>query len=87
LTPRPLSQQVFVLTGASSGVGRETALQLAEHGATIVSASTDSGAVEGDFGSQAKSSSLYTELLELHPQRIRVALAAAGWLGYRTLRR
>jgi NAD(P)-dependent dehydrogenase (short-subunit alcohol dehydrogenase family) len=48
---------------------------------------TDSGAVDGDFGSQAKSSSLYTELLELHPQRIRVALAAAGLLGCRALRR
>jgi NAD(P)-dependent dehydrogenase (short-subunit alcohol dehydrogenase family) len=53
----------------------------------LFTASTGSGAVEGDFGSQVKSSSLYTELLELHPQRIRVALAAAALLGYRTLRR
>jgi NAD(P)-dependent dehydrogenase (short-subunit alcohol dehydrogenase family) len=49
--------------------------------------STGPGAVEGDFGSQAKSSSLYTELLELHPNRIRAALAAAALLGYKTLRR
>jgi hypothetical protein len=53
----------------------------------LFTASTGSGAVEGDFGSQAKSSSLYTELFELHPQRIRFALAAAALLGYRTLRR
>ncbi len=34
--PRALSEQVVVLTGASSGVGRETALQLAQHSTTIV---------------------------------------------------
>ena len=33
--PRALSQQVVVIAGASSGVGRETALQLAQHGATV----------------------------------------------------
>ncbi|HVM25052.1 MAG TPA: SDR family oxidoreductase [Candidatus Limnocylindrales bacterium] len=32
---RPLSQQVVVVTGASSGIGRETALQLARRGARI----------------------------------------------------
>lgn len=49
--------------------------------------STGVGRVDGDFGSQAKSSSLYTEVLELHPNRIRMALAGAALLGYRVLRR
>jgi NADP-dependent 3-hydroxy acid dehydrogenase YdfG len=33
---RPLGQQVVVVLGASSGVGRETALRFAEHGASVV---------------------------------------------------
>jgi short-subunit dehydrogenase len=53
----------------------------------LFTASRGPGAVGGDFGSKAKSSSLYTELLELHPHRIRIALAAAGLVGYRALRR
>jgi NAD(P)-dependent dehydrogenase (short-subunit alcohol dehydrogenase family) len=32
---RPISQQVVVITGASSGIGRETALQFAQRGARI----------------------------------------------------
>jgi short-subunit dehydrogenase len=34
--PRPLAQQVVVVTGASSGIGRETARMLACRGATVV---------------------------------------------------
>src|SRR3712207_121620 len=34
--PRPLSEQVIVITGGSSGIGRETAHQLARHGASLV---------------------------------------------------
>jgi NAD(P)-dependent dehydrogenase (short-subunit alcohol dehydrogenase family) len=49
--------------------------------------SSGPGAVEGSFGSTAKSTSLYTELLELHPERIRVGLAVAGLVGYHALRR
>jgi NAD(P)-dependent dehydrogenase (short-subunit alcohol dehydrogenase family) len=49
--------------------------------------STGPGAVTGDFGAKAKSSSVYTELFELHPDRIRLALAAGAVLGYRALRR
>jgi short-subunit dehydrogenase len=33
---RPLKQQVVVITGASQGIGRETALQMATSGATLV---------------------------------------------------
>ena len=53
----------------------------------LFTASSGTGSAHGDFGSKAKSSSLYTEVFELHPQRIRLALAAAGLLGYRALRR
>jgi short-subunit dehydrogenase len=34
--PRPLPNQVVVLTGASSGIGRETAYHFARHGAALV---------------------------------------------------
>lgn len=34
--PRPLSEQVVVITGASSGIGRKTAQLLAEKGASLV---------------------------------------------------
>jgi short-subunit dehydrogenase len=33
---KPLNEQIVVITGASSGIGRETALELAEKGATVV---------------------------------------------------
>jgi NAD(P)-dependent dehydrogenase (short-subunit alcohol dehydrogenase family) len=53
----------------------------------LFGASTGPGAVDGSFGSNAKSTSVYTEAFELHPNRIRFALAAAALVGYRTLRR
>ena len=34
--PRPISEQVVVVTGASSGIGRETALRFARQGARVV---------------------------------------------------
>jgi NAD(P)-dependent dehydrogenase (short-subunit alcohol dehydrogenase family) len=37
--PRPLAQQVVVITGAGSGIGRETALAFARRGARVVVAS------------------------------------------------
>jgi short-subunit dehydrogenase len=43
--PRPLSEQVVVITGASSGVGRESALLLAEHGASVVLAARNGEAL------------------------------------------
>jgi hypothetical protein len=49
--------------------------------------STGPGAVTGEFSATAKSSSIYTEVFELHPERIRYALAAVALLGYRALRR
>src|SRR2546423_9573249 len=45
MTPAPnlfdLSGQVAVLTGVASGIGRATALMLADHGATIVGGDID----------------------------------------------
>ena len=42
---RPLADQVVVITGASQGIGRETALQLAVHGASIVIAARNGEAL------------------------------------------
>lgn len=43
---RPLSDQVVVVTGASSGIGRETALLLAERGARVVLAARNHEALK-----------------------------------------
>lgn len=43
---RPLNEQVVVITGASSGIGREAALQFAEKGATVVLASRNEMALQ-----------------------------------------
>ncbi len=34
--PKPIGEQVVVITGASSGIGRETALRFARQGAAVV---------------------------------------------------
>lgn len=43
----PLSEQVVVITGASSGIGRETALRMARAGATVVAIARDEPALAG----------------------------------------
>jgi short-subunit dehydrogenase len=43
---KPLRDQVVVITGASQGIGRETALQLARHGASIVVAARNKEALD-----------------------------------------
>lgn len=54
----------------------------------LLTPSTGPVQVTGEFGSKAKSSSVYTETFELHPERIRAVLATGGLLlGYRALRR
>jgi short-subunit dehydrogenase len=45
LMPRPLDQQVVVITGASQGIGRETALQMAIAGARVVVAARNEEAL------------------------------------------
>jgi NAD(P)-dependent dehydrogenase (short-subunit alcohol dehydrogenase family) len=42
----PLAGKVVLVTGASSGIGRATALQLAGHGARVVLAARDAAALE-----------------------------------------
>src|SRR3954454_6447028 len=44
--PRPLHDQVVVITGASSGIGRETALELGRRGAAVVLAARNEGALQ-----------------------------------------
>ncbi len=43
---KPLSEQVVVIMGASSGIGRETALQMARQGARVVVAARDGEALD-----------------------------------------
>jgi short-subunit dehydrogenase len=43
--PRPIADQVVVLTGASSGIGRETAYLLGSHGASVVLAARNEEAL------------------------------------------
>ncbi len=42
---KPLSEQVVVIMGASSGIGRETALQMARRGTRLVVAARDAEAL------------------------------------------
>jgi NAD(P)-dependent dehydrogenase (short-subunit alcohol dehydrogenase family) len=44
--PRPLAEQVVVITGASSGIGRATALELARRGARVVCAARTEPALD-----------------------------------------
>ena len=84
LAPRLADQ---LLLGAGKTWSKQRTSQSGGGSDNLFTPSTGPGAVSGDFGSNAKSSSLYTELLELHPERIRAALAVATVLGYRALRR
>jgi hypothetical protein len=47
-----------------------------DHRDNLFDASTGPGATTGQFGEGSMSSSLYTSLLELHPNRKRIAAAA-----------
>ncbi len=42
---KPIDEQVVVITGASSGIGRQTALQFADKGASVVLAARNEGAL------------------------------------------
>jgi NAD(P)-dependent dehydrogenase (short-subunit alcohol dehydrogenase family) len=43
--PRPISEQVIVITGASSGIGRETAIEAGRRGASVVLAARSEDAL------------------------------------------
>jgi NAD(P)-dependent dehydrogenase (short-subunit alcohol dehydrogenase family) len=76
-----------LLLGPGKAWSKQRTSQPAEGTDNLFTPSSGPGAVEGSFGSTAKSTSLYTELFELHPERIRAGLAVAGLVGYRALRR
>jgi NAD(P)-dependent dehydrogenase (short-subunit alcohol dehydrogenase family) len=76
-----------LLLGPGKAWSKQRTSQPAAGTDNLFTASTGPGAVDGDLGSTAKSTSLYTELFELHPERIRVGLAVALLAGYRALRR
>src|SRR5690348_5941596 len=42
---KPVSEQVVAIMGASSGIGRETALRFAEHGARVIVAARSEDAL------------------------------------------
>ena len=44
--PRPVGEQVIVIVGASSGIGRETALQAADRGAAVIVAARQESALD-----------------------------------------
>src|SRR5689334_7106972 len=44
--PRPLSDQVVVITGASSGIGRAAAIEFAKNGASLVLAARNDIALQ-----------------------------------------
>jgi short-subunit dehydrogenase len=50
---KPLNQQVVVITGASQGIGRETALQMAMRGASVVVAARNQEALN-ELGAQVE---------------------------------
>ncbi|MDQ3928721.1 MAG: SDR family NAD(P)-dependent oxidoreductase, partial [Chloroflexota bacterium] len=72
---KPLDQQVVVLTGASSGIGRETALRLAKRGAKVVVAARRDEALDdlveeiraegGEATSVPTDVSVYSEVQDL----------------------
>src|SRR5215213_3791692 len=44
--PRPLSDQVVVITGASSGIGRKTAIEFAKRGSSVILAARNEIALQ-----------------------------------------
>lgn len=84
LAPRAADR---LLLGPGKAWSKQRTDQPVDGADNLFEPSTGPGEVTGEFGAKAKSSSLYTELFELHSERIRYALAAAVLLGYRALRR
>jgi len=60
--PRPINEQVVVITGASSGIGRLTALTFAERGASVVLAARNDTALE-DLAREIESKGSYAKVV------------------------
>ncbi|MDQ4130511.1 MAG: SDR family NAD(P)-dependent oxidoreductase [Actinomycetota bacterium] len=73
-----------LLLGPGKVFEKQRSSQPHADGDNLEAASTGLGSATGSFGQESKSSSLFTETLELHPQRLRAfaataALAALVW--------
>jgi short-subunit dehydrogenase len=84
ITMRSLKEQVVVITGASSGIGRETALEMARRGASVVLAARNKLALEN----LAREIQQLGGLAHVVPVDVaewaaveRLAQEAAGWFG------
>lgn len=70
---KPINQQVVVVVGASSGIGRETALRFAKQGASVVvSARSESGLqslVEEIQGFEGKATAVTADVSEFEQVR------------------
>jgi NAD(P)-dependent dehydrogenase (short-subunit alcohol dehydrogenase family) len=75
--PRRLPEQVVVITGASSGIGRETALQMGRRGACVVAAARNREAIEA----------VVDEICQHGGQAIGVAVDVSDWQAVRNLAR
>jgi len=82
--PRPLNEQVVVITGASQGIGRETALEMATRGASLVLAARGEEALSSLAGEVerigGRSLTVVTDVAEW-PQVERLAARAVERFG------
>ena len=81
---RPVRNQVVVITGASSGIGRETAVMLGQRGASVVLAARNEAALR-EVAKEIKrlggvAEVAVTDVAEW-PQVEHLAQAAVDWFG------
>jgi NAD(P)-dependent dehydrogenase (short-subunit alcohol dehydrogenase family) len=79
LKPEPFRDNAVVVTGASRGIGREMALQLADQGASLALAARDGGTAFGPDGKPLGTSPVREgEVMTAETCAQRILRAAAG---------